>query len=62
MGVLQLAGQPDLAEEALLPHDRGDLGAEHLEGDHPALSQIPGEEDHSRTAPAKLAHDAVAFG
>ncbi len=62
VGVLELAGQPDLAEEALLSHDRGDLGPEHLEGDHPALSQIPREENHSCTAAAKLAHDAVAVG
>ena len=40
----------------------GQLGAEHLDGDRPVVTQIPIAVDHRHPAAAKLAIEAVAVG
>ena len=60
VGMDQLGGEPDLAVEALGPHQGAQLGAEDLERDEPAVAKIPGEIHHRHSAGAELALDIVA--
>ena len=49
----------DLADEALGAEGRGELGAEHLDGDLAVVLQVVGEVDGGHAALAELALDAV---
>ena len=57
----ELRGDLDLAQEPLGPERRGNLGAEHLEGDAALVAEVPGEVDRGHPAAAELALDRVAI-
>ena len=57
--VLQPGGDADLAGEALGAEGRGELGAEHLDGDLAVVLQVVGEVDGGHAALAELALDPV---
>ena len=60
--VLQRSCELDLLEKALAAEDGGELGAEDLDGDFPAVLQVLGEVDGGHAAGAEFALDAVAVG
>ena len=55
-------GDPDLAEEALRPERRRQLGPQNLDGHLAVMLEILGEVDRRHASPAGLPHDAVARG
>src|SRR5438093_7704520 len=55
-------GDVDLAQEAIRPQARGQVGAEHLEGDQPAVFQVLRQVDGRHAPMAELAFDAIALG
>ena len=61
VGVLEVGGDPDLAEEAVGAERGGELGAEHLDGDRPLVLEVLGEVDRGHAAFADLALDVVAI-
>ena len=60
--MLQPGSEPDLAEEAVRAHTRGQLGMEHLERDGPVVPQVAGEVHRGHPAAAELALERVAVG
>lgn len=61
MGVLELGGDPNLAEEPLRPYRGGDVGIEHLDGDCPLVSPVVREEDERHATASQLAFDDIAL-
>jgi hypothetical protein len=62
VGMLQVRGGLDLAEEALGADDGGEFGAEDLDGDLAVVLEVVGEVDGGHAALAELALEAVAVG
>ena len=62
VGMLQVRGDPDFAQEALAAERRGEFGMQHLERDLPIVLEVVGEEDGGHAAPAELALDGVGAG
>jgi hypothetical protein len=60
--VLEVGGDPDLAEEALVAEHGGELGMQDLEGDGAVVLQVARQEDGGHAAAAELAVEAVAVG
>ena len=62
VGMGELGGDLDFAEEALGPQGLSQLGTQHLEGNPAVVLQVLREEDDGHSAVAELALDAVAAG
>src|SRR4029450_8664711 len=60
--MLQIGRGLDLGEEAVRSNDRGQFGAEYLQGNLPIVPHIVGEIDGGHAALAQLPLDAVAVG
>lgn len=60
--MLQRCRERDLLEEALGPELRGELGAQQLERDPPAMLQILGQIHRRHAARTQLTLDAIAIG
>jgi len=60
--MVELRRQPDLLQEALGADVLGDLGAEDLDRDVPAVLEVFGQHHDRHAAPAQLAFDPVATG
>ena len=57
--MLEPGGDADLAREAVRAEGRGELGAEHLDGDLAVVLQVVGQVDGGHAALAELALDPV---
>jgi hypothetical protein len=62
VGMLQVGGGLDLLKEPLGADDRGELRAQHLEGDLAIVPLVVGQVDRRHTAGTELALDRVAIG
>ena len=62
MGVIQLGGKSDLAEEAFRAERMGELRMENLERHRSVVLQVLGEVDRGHPTAAELALDRVAVG
>jgi hypothetical protein len=60
--VLQAGGDFDFAGESLGPHRRSKIGAEHLDRDVPAVTEILGEIDCGHATLAEFSLQAVTVG
>lgn len=60
VGMLELRGNADFAEEALRTEAGGELGMEHLQGDGPVVAEILRQIHRGHPSPAELAPDRVA--
>ena len=60
VGVLQPGGELDLAEEAVGPERRGELGVEHLERDRAVVLDVLRQEHRGHPTAAELALERVA--
>ena len=60
--MLECRDRPDLAHEPLGADHGGELGAEHLDGDPPAVLQVLGQVDRRHPALPQLALDLVPIG
>jgi quercetin dioxygenase-like cupin family protein len=60
VGVLELRGDVDFAEEAIRPEHRGQVGVQDFHGHLAAVLQVFSEIDRGHAAPAKLPLDRVA--
>jgi hypothetical protein len=60
--VVESGGRPDLAEEALGPEARAQLGVEHLDRHEAVVPQVAGEIHRGHAAVTELALDRVAAG
>ena len=60
VGMLELGGDPDLAEESLAGDGGHDRRAQHLDGDLAAELPVAREEHRRHAAPPHLALDDVA--
>jgi len=60
VGMLEVGGGLDLGQEALGPHDRGELRLQHLERDVAIVPHVAREVDRGHPALSELALDAVA--
>jgi hypothetical protein len=59
VGVVELGGDLDLAEEPFRAQSRGDLVAQHLNGDSAVVSWVAGQEYHRHPAAAELPLERV---
>ena len=55
--MLQVGGDPDLAQEALATKRCGEFRMQHLEGDGPVVLDVVREEDGGHATPAEFALD-----
>jgi hypothetical protein len=62
VGMLQVGGEPDLAEKALRAEPGGELRPEQLDRDGAVVLEVAREVDGSHAAAAELPLDAVAVG
>jgi hypothetical protein len=62
VGVLQLCGDPDLAQEPLGAEGRGQFGVQDLEGDGTIVPDVVRQEDRGHPAATELALDRVGGG
>jgi hypothetical protein len=62
VGMLQVRGGPDLAQEPLGADDGGELGAQHLDGDLAVVLEVVGEVDGGHAAGTEFALEPVAVG
>jgi hypothetical protein len=60
MRVLEAGGQHDFAQEALGAQCRCQVRVEHLERDHPVVTDVPCQPDARHAAAPELALDDVA--
>ena len=62
VGVLEIGAVTSISRGTARPHDRGQLGAQHLDRDLAMMLQVLGEIDRGHAALAQLPLDAVAVG
>ncbi len=62
VGVTELRGDPDLAQEPLGPEYRRQLGAQNLHGDRTLVLEVPSEINGGHPAATELALDRVPIG
>ena len=60
VGMVQLRGDLDLAQEPLRAQGRGDLLAQHLDGDGAVMAPVTGEKHDSHPSAPELALERVA--
>ncbi len=60
--MLKAGGDLDLADEAVGPEDRRQLGIEHLDRDRTVVPEVLGEEHRRRAAAAQLSFDQKGVG
>ena len=61
MGVVQVGGYFDLAEEAVSAHGAGQFWAQHLEGGGAPVAQVTGEVHRGHAAATQLPVQGVAI-
>src|SRR6266480_4400041 len=59
VGVVELGGDLDLAQKPLATQGRGDLLAEHLDGDRAVMPQVAAEQYHGHAPAAELPPEGV---
>ena len=60
--MLQVRGDPDLAQEAITAEGGGEFRMQDLEGDGPIVLDVVREEDGGHATPAELTLDRVGTG
>jgi hypothetical protein len=62
VGVLEMSGDPDFAQESLGAQDGRELGMEDLESHGPIVFAVMGQEDGGHAAAPQLTLEGVAVG